>query len=164
MIKVKRAALPENRQALDQYLSDQTFGRIELLLRSTRSLSHSIPADRCLSQATEAYTKLEEERLEEALSRMAYDIDTPEVVSLITGPGRIERVSIAFFFQYSYADLRCLLVHFPALVSADETAYCSCYDVQGACSSLRRVWGNDYDTRVYIRGFGRSNRWVGVIV
>ncbi|KAK7062915.1 hypothetical protein VNI00_000413 [Paramarasmius palmivorus] len=98
MIKASRAALPENRQALDQYLSDQTFGRIELLLRSTRSLNHPISADRCLSQATEAYTRLEEERLEEALSRMAYEIDTPEVVSLITGPGRIER----FIFPLLY--------------------------------------------------------------
>ncbi|KAI3602849.1 hypothetical protein WG66_011217 [Moniliophthora roreri] len=98
MIKCAREVLPENRRSVDQYLSHLTFDRIELLLRSTRSLSHTFSADRYLIQATDAYTESEEKRLVRALDGMAYELDTPETVSLVTGPGRIER----FIFPLIY--------------------------------------------------------------
>ncbi|KAK7043094.1 hypothetical protein VNI00_008448 [Paramarasmius palmivorus] len=102
MIKCARRTLPENRRVVDQYLAHQNFDRIELLLRSTRSLSHTFTADRYLSEAIDTYTNAEQKRLERALEHMAYEIDTPEVVSLVTGPGRIER----FIFPLVYLLLR----------------------------------------------------------
>jgi hypothetical protein len=85
--------LPSNRRAVDEYLFHTSFWRIELLLRSTRSVNPKILSDPDLAKITEAYTKTEEERLDLNLQDVAYELDTSDTVSLITGAGRIERVS-----------------------------------------------------------------------
>lgn len=86
--------LPSNRRIVDDYLSHFSFWRIDLLLRSTHSTSHSGQTDHELVRVTEAYTAAEEERLSRNLESVAFEIDTSATVALITGPGRIERVSI----------------------------------------------------------------------
>lgn len=85
--------LPSNRRAVDEYLFHTSFWRIELLLRSTRSVNPKILSDPDLVRITESYTKAEEERLDLNLQDVAYEVDTSATVSLVTGEGRIERVS-----------------------------------------------------------------------
>lgn len=46
-----------------------------------------------LVRMSDSYMKGEEERLDAALRSVQYELDTPATVSLITGAGRIERVS-----------------------------------------------------------------------
>jgi len=42
------------------------------------------------------YSTVEEERIENNLKDVAYELDTPATVALVTGEGRIERVRLAF--------------------------------------------------------------------
>lgn len=94
MFQVLEHVLPSNRRAIDEYLFHASFWRIELLLRSTRSISFKVMADQDLARITEAYSAAEEERIETNLKDVAYELDTPATVSLVTGEGRIERVSV----------------------------------------------------------------------
>lgn len=96
MFETLNHVLPSNRRAVDEYLFHPSFWRIELLLRSTRSVNPAIFSDPDLTKITDLYTNAEEERIELNLQDVAYELDTPATVSLITGVGRIERVSVLF--------------------------------------------------------------------
>jgi hypothetical protein len=99
MFQVLEHVLPSNRRAIDEYLFHASFWRIELLLRSTRSIGWKVMADPDLARITEVYSGKEEERIEVNLKDVGYELDTPATVALVTGEGRIERVSgkIALF-------------------------------------------------------------------
>ena len=96
MFEVLNHVLPSNRRAVDEYLYHSSFWRVELLLRSTRSVNPKILADSDIVRHIESYTKTEEDRLDANLQDVAYELDTPATVSLITGVGRIERVSYLY--------------------------------------------------------------------
>jgi hypothetical protein len=49
-----------------------------------------------LRNLSDVYAKGEEERLRENLESVGWDVDSPNTVALITGPGRIERVRAGF--------------------------------------------------------------------
>ncbi|KAF8149382.1 hypothetical protein B0H34DRAFT_785385 [Crassisporium funariophilum] len=102
IFKTLEHVLPSNRRAVDEYLFHPTFWRIELLLRSTRSVNPKIFQDPDLSRITELYSNAEEERIDANLQDVAYELDTPATVSLVTGEGRIER----FAFPLIYLLLR----------------------------------------------------------
>jgi hypothetical protein len=70
---------------------------------------------------TEVYSTAEEERLDANLRDVAYELDTPATVSLITGEGRIERVC-ASLTASSHAMLTFRPVCLPPAISPAETA------------------------------------------
>ena len=82
----------DNRIYVDQYLSHSVFKEIEQLLRATKSPNPANYIDPELMRYVDEYTMQEESHLERKLSSIAYDLDGPATVSLVTGPGRIERV------------------------------------------------------------------------
>lgn len=92
MFRTLAHVLPSNRRAVDEYLFHQSFWRIELLLRSTRDAGGKVESDPDLLKATVSYERMEEERLENALEDVGFELDTKETVGLMTGAGRIERV------------------------------------------------------------------------
>jgi len=92
MFQTLEYVLPSNRRAVDEYLFHPSFWRIELLLRSTRSVNPKVLQDSDLMRITEHYSIAEEERIDANLRDVAYELDTLATVSLITGEGRIERV------------------------------------------------------------------------
>ncbi|TFK44065.1 hypothetical protein BDQ12DRAFT_593650, partial [Crucibulum laeve] len=98
MFSTLEHVLPSNRRAVDEYLFHTSFWRIELILRSTRSVNPKILSDPDLSRITESYARSEEERLESNLQDVSYELDTPATVSLITGVGRIERYVYPLLF------------------------------------------------------------------
>ncbi|KAG6867493.1 hypothetical protein C0993_002131, partial [Termitomyces sp. T159_Od127] len=102
MFQTLEHVLPSNRKAVDEYLFHPSFWRIELLLRSTRSVNSKILSDVELLKMTESYQMYEEERLDANLNDVAYELDTTATVSLITGAGRIER----YVFPLIYLLLR----------------------------------------------------------
>jgi hypothetical protein len=104
---------PSNQRYVHEYFTHDTFNRIELLLRSTKPASHDIRGDPQLMKLTGAYTDFEEERLEERLKGVAYEIDAVSTVSLLTGPGKIEKVSASMF--YAIAMLICSQYIYPIL-------------------------------------------------
>jgi len=82
--------LPFNRRIVDMYLGSEPFCRIELLLRSINPYHSENDGD--LREKIRPYVVQEEARIKNNLVSVAFDIDAPNTLSLITGPGRIERV------------------------------------------------------------------------
>lgn len=83
--------LHSNRVIVDAYLSDQVFVQLDLLVRSvTPTVNHDAELEHRMSP----YVSQEEARMEQNLEAVAFDIDDENTLSLIMGPGRIERVSV----------------------------------------------------------------------
>jgi len=87
-IDLKRV-LHTNRVIVDAYFSDPVFLKLDLLIRSVvPTVNHDAELERRMS----AYVQQEEHRMEQNLEAVEFDIDDQNTLSLITGPGRIERV------------------------------------------------------------------------
>ncbi|KAK0244015.1 hypothetical protein EDD85DRAFT_759720 [Armillaria nabsnona] len=82
---------PGNRDALITYLQHETIYQVDKLLLSTHDVSPNPFGSRELWNLTEAFTDREEKRIQKNLEAINFDIDAMSTVSLITGPGRIER-------------------------------------------------------------------------
>ena len=78
-----------NRVAVDKYLQT-VWKRICTL---TSSLATTYQSD-TLDERFRSYVDAEEQRLREGLETARYKIDETETLALITGPGRIEEVSV----------------------------------------------------------------------
>lgn len=87
---------PDNRVIFDQYLATWLFLDLDALLRSTRPLPDNERIDPELSRITAVYTASEEARLEHNMKAVSYYLDTAGTVTLVTGPGRIERVHLFY--------------------------------------------------------------------
>ncbi|KAJ4490979.1 hypothetical protein J3R30DRAFT_3679188 [Lentinula aciculospora] len=83
----------DNRGFVDEYLTDSVFTDLERLLRATKSPNHMIIDDPKLRQYVD-----EEEKLEHKLNAIAYELRRPATVTLVTGPGRIERSLFPLIF------------------------------------------------------------------
>ncbi|KIK50287.1 hypothetical protein GYMLUDRAFT_51310 [Collybiopsis luxurians FD-317 M1] len=91
MIGLSGIVHADNRTYVDQYLSHSVFKEIEQLLRATKSPNPANYRDPELMRYVDKYTMQEERSLEQKMNSIAYDLDGPATVSLVTGPGRIER-------------------------------------------------------------------------
>lgn len=143
MYRILEQVLPANRRMADEYLSDYSFDRLELLLRSTQSLSDTSQIDPNLSRVIEAYVASEEARLDLNLQSVAYEIDTAATVSLVTGPGRIEKVSDSFVLS-PIDDSGPMIVYVPTGLSPAQTAYQVCHARYQACLRLGGVFIIDW--------------------
>ena len=116
MFAVKPHVLPANRRSVELYL-DQIWSPITALTTGFRR------ADRndVLEERFQSYVLAEEDRLRDALERVRYDIDAPDTLQLITGPGRIEKVRCAS------VDILCMLAHHgaPSISSLYYTCFLS---------------------------------------
>ncbi|KAG6905854.1 hypothetical protein DXG01_000398, partial [Tephrocybe rancida] len=81
--------LPENLEMLDYYLDEEAFYRLDLLLRAAPRDVYYIRPD--LVKLRDEFGADEEKKLMEKLEEIKYNLDWPSTVSLVTGPGRIER-------------------------------------------------------------------------
>ncbi len=79
----------ENRQAVETYL-DTTWKEITTL---SYSLASSPLQSDDLKERFQSYVDAEEQRLKEGLEIFKYNIDAIDTLRLITGAGRIEKVS-----------------------------------------------------------------------
>jgi hypothetical protein len=74
------------------------FVKLDLLIRSvTPPVNHDAELERRMS----SYVQKEEQRMEQNLKAVAFDIDEQSTLSLITEPGRIERVRANISHRYS---------------------------------------------------------------
>ncbi|KAG6896010.1 hypothetical protein C0992_010910 [Termitomyces sp. T32_za158] len=96
---------PENRQALDLHLYKRVFYELELLLRSTKTFGEEIGLLPELERLRDQYTCQEEERIHADLQKIAYTLDSPATVSLVTGQGRIERYIYPLIYMLLQHDL-----------------------------------------------------------
>ncbi|KAG6907675.1 hypothetical protein DXG01_007825 [Tephrocybe rancida] len=90
MYKLRDKIRPDNLVIVDTYLDDVALYRLELLLRST-IIKAEVTISPELARLRDDFSIAEEERLRSNLERLSYCLDSPGTVSLVTGPGRIER-------------------------------------------------------------------------
>ncbi|KAF9447894.1 hypothetical protein P691DRAFT_705890 [Macrolepiota fuliginosa MF-IS2] len=102
MDKLHQNVLKENRYYVDTYLRHYAITGIELVLRSVKTSKEYPQVCHELVSLTEAYAGGEEERLRKNLENIGYDMDSAATVTLITGPGRIER----YLFPLLYLTLK----------------------------------------------------------
>lgn len=82
--------LPVNRGLVDMYLGSYAFNRVELLLKSVNAYDGA--GEEELQEKMQPYIAGEEARLKKTLDIVDWRIDSMDTLSLITGPGRIEKV------------------------------------------------------------------------
>lgn len=88
MLSLIPILLPENRRKARQYLSD-TWLRIQTILSS---LEYKWSTE-SLEKIFKDYIDGEEERIRRNLVDIKYNIDAIDTLYLVTGPGRIEKVT-----------------------------------------------------------------------
>ena len=93
MFSLKSHIHPAVRSSVDTYLHTVWTGISELTL----SLEPYYPPEG-LREKFQSYIDDEEQRLREGLEAVRYDIDAMDTLVLVTGPGRVEKVS-----TYPYA-------------------------------------------------------------
>lgn len=87
MISLSDEVLPENRTAVNEYIDD-VWQEVIVYVRSLKWENGT----EGLRERFESYVTREEERLRRNLDDMGYNIDSHDVVRLISGSGRIETV------------------------------------------------------------------------
>lgn len=92
MFRDRSQLLPTNRALVDEYLDHAVFDDLLVLLWCIKPFGSTVLNDD-LRKKTLEYAQKEELRMEHNLLLMTYQIDTASTLTLITGPGRIERVS-----------------------------------------------------------------------
>jgi len=90
MYDSRRLLLPTNRAMVDLYLDSSTVQKIDLIMDPLEPFVTKL--DDNMKQKSLRYAREEEKRMEANLKLMAYEIDAPSTLALITGSGRIEKV------------------------------------------------------------------------
>ncbi|KAF5348141.1 hypothetical protein D9756_010783 [Leucocoprinus leucothites] len=146
MDRLHHDILADNTCLTDLYLSDSTILGTHLVLKSTDvGQEYDLVAPELLS-ITREYTTAEEERLKQNLESIGYDLDTPGTVTLITGPGRIERYLFPLLFLVLKRHLEAFYYARKHIVSDDEfsrmtTSLNSIFDVvRQRIDSLRAIY------------------------
>lgn len=114
MFALRSSVHPANRVAVDEYL----HAVWQDVARTTMSFESYHPSD-SLSARFQDYVDAEEERLKKNLENFHYDIDAMDTLALITGPGRIEKVSRLYFNHMR--PLMPVSVPLPIALSASQT-------------------------------------------
>lgn len=90
MLSALRNALLVNRGSLDRYLGSEAFRRVEYIINSLNPLANR--DDPSLLEKFRSHVISEEIRLSDNLRKFGYEIDAPDTLALVAGPGRIEKV------------------------------------------------------------------------
>lgn len=89
MFALRLNVLPANRASVNKYLDTIYHG-----VTTLHSALNPCYINESLQEKFNSYVEAEETRLRGNLEAISYDIDAPNTLSLITGEGRIERVSL----------------------------------------------------------------------
>lgn len=95
MTRISVDVLHCNRARVDKYLASGSLCVVDYLLRSLLSSWDPSDDDPSLMIHFEDYVEAEEQRLQKNLQEFRWDIDASNILLLIIGSGRIERVRSA---------------------------------------------------------------------
>ncbi|KAG6906642.1 hypothetical protein DXG01_012817 [Tephrocybe rancida] len=137
--KLRQKVRPDNRMALDTHLDKPKLYQLELLLRSTKPISEGTVIAPELANLRDEFNTEEEERIRDNLEKISYTIDSTATVSLVTGPGRIER--------YIFPLLYLLLKEHVKTVQLARTHTIHIHEFQTSYDSLSYVFSS-FDTRL----------------
>jgi hypothetical protein len=93
MFALRLTVLPENRGSCNRYLDSIYHG-----VTTLHSGLNPCYINENLQEKFNSYVEAEETRLRGNLEAISYDIDALNTLSLVTGQGRIERVSFSVLF------------------------------------------------------------------
>ncbi len=96
MFAVRSQVHPANQHAIDRYLKT-VWKNVSTLCNSVVRTDQA----ESLQERFKSYVEAEEQRLREGLETIKYDIDAMDTLLLVTGPGRIEKVSRTLSPRYS---------------------------------------------------------------
>lgn len=96
MHATREKILPANRRYVELYFM-VTWGRISAFAKSLRAPSTTVPEH--VEDKFKEYVEYEEERMRQNLQGVKYEVDGPETVYGIVGPGRIEKVSLSYLLD-----------------------------------------------------------------
>ncbi|KAF8989784.1 hypothetical protein BDQ17DRAFT_1288362 [Cyathus striatus] len=91
MMELLQFVREDNKQVVSDYLDNWMFCQLDLLLRSTKPISESVNINPELAKLARDFASSEEILLGNKLKSVLFELDSPATVSLVTGPGRIER-------------------------------------------------------------------------
>ncbi|KAK0187865.1 hypothetical protein F5146DRAFT_731520 [Armillaria mellea] len=126
MHKTFPRVLPANRHEVYAYLRHETIFQIDKLLQSTHDPPPNAYKSMELLRLSQEFGAIEGQRLQANLEAILYDIDAEYTVSLLTGPGRIERYIYPMLYlllrrHYGVLELATKVVLHPEEIS-DMTA------------------------------------------
>lgn len=98
------AVIPANRAIVDRYLHGTSLMYVDDLMASVKRACRDLEADDDLWAKFLPYIQSEEQRIRKNLESIAYNIDTVDTLSIVTGPGRLERVRTRCFHDEWYND------------------------------------------------------------
>ncbi|TFK63633.1 hypothetical protein BDN72DRAFT_308713 [Pluteus cervinus] len=105
MFKLRDHVVNTNRCLVDQYLASHSLTCLQHVLRSIKHVPGHVWNDTELSKLVDKTYKEEEERLERNLNLVAYEFDSEETISLVTGSGRIEHCLLPLVYLLLKHDL-----------------------------------------------------------
>ncbi|KAI0708178.1 hypothetical protein C8T65DRAFT_211601 [Cerioporus squamosus] len=115
MFSIRPLVHPANRNAVDQYLRSvwKTVCTLTLSL---------VPANYpdSLRERFKSYVDSEEQRLREGLETVKYDIDAMDTLSLIMGPGRVEKYLFPLLYLLLHRDFEIFRVCRTKVIHKDE--------------------------------------------
>ncbi|KAG6832110.1 hypothetical protein H0H87_002749 [Tephrocybe sp. NHM501043] len=105
--KLRETVRADNLRVLDEYLHNDKFYRLELLLRCTIAImSQGTLITPELAKLRDEFITEEERRIQNNLENLSYTIDNPSTVLLLTGPGRIERFILPLIYLLLKHDVK----------------------------------------------------------
>ncbi|KAF7974234.1 hypothetical protein HWV62_13116 [Athelia sp. TMB] len=110
--------LPSNRALVDYYLADPALDDLLTMLWYIQPFDADI--DDQFRQRAIAYAQQEESRMEGNMRLMAYEVDDTSTLSLITGPGRVERHLLPVLFLAMRHHLRVIRLASHVILDKDE--------------------------------------------
>ncbi|KAI0633741.1 hypothetical protein C8Q77DRAFT_1157905 [Trametes polyzona] len=115
MFSLQSQIHPANAQAVEKYL-EAVYKRVCTLTSSLVTVDESD----ALKARFQSYVDAEEQRLREGLETIRYDIDAIDTLTLITGPGRIEKYLFPLLYLLLKRDLEIFRLCRKMVVHKDE--------------------------------------------
>ncbi|KAI0353281.1 hypothetical protein OH77DRAFT_1407600 [Trametes cingulata] len=115
MFAVRRHVLPANRRSVEQYLDGVWSPITQLTTGFRRAERNDVVEERFRD-----YIVMEETRLRGALECVRYDIDAPDTLQLVTGPGRIEKYLFPLLYLLLKRDYEIMRLARTVIIHKDE--------------------------------------------
>lgn len=145
MYDSRKHLLPTNRAMVDMYLDSSIVQRVDLIVDPLEPFLTAL--DDNMKRKSLRYAKEEERRMEANLKIMAYEIDAPSTLALVTGSGRIEKVSmfsnlrtsLTNALKYLFPLLFLLLRHHSRIINVAAREILSREELVTAVNSIQLV-------------------------
>ena len=93
MYAAAQRVLPTNRAIVDNFLGCYALTEVDRMLCGVHDILDTSYSDFTLYEEFSGYVDKEQARMKRTLSKISYNIDAPNALSLITGKGQLDKAS-----------------------------------------------------------------------